>query len=55
MKYRRYDDTFKVEAVELALQPGVQTQEVATRLGIHPFMLSHCKNRGQTTISTQKP
>jgi transposase len=43
MKYRRYDDAFNVEAVELALQPDVQTQEVAARLGIHPFMLSRWK------------
>lgn len=43
MTYRRYDDQFKVEAVELAQQAGVQTQEVAARLGIHPFMLSRWK------------
>lgn len=43
MGYCRYDDQFKVEAVELALRPDVQTQEVAARLGIHPFMLSRWK------------
>lgn len=43
MKYRRYDDQFKIEAVELARQPGVQTQAVAAKLGIHPFMLSRWK------------
>lgn len=43
MKYRRYDEQFKVEAVELALQPDVQTQAVAAKLGIHPFMLSRWK------------
>ena len=43
MMYRRYDDQFKVEAVELALQTDVQTQAVAAQLGIHPFMLSRWK------------
>ncbi|MEX2338710.1 MAG: transposase [Aquisalimonadaceae bacterium] len=33
MNYRRYDEQFKVEAVELALQPDVQTQVVAAKLG----------------------
>ena len=55
MKYRRYDDQFKVEAVELALQPGVQTQEVAVRLGIHPFMLSRWKKEHREGRFMAKP
>ncbi len=31
---------FKAKAVELSLQDGIQLQQVATGLGIHPFMLS---------------
>ena len=55
MKYRRYDDQFKVEAVDLALQPGVQTQEVAARLGIHPFMLSRWKKEYREGRFMAKP
>lgn len=35
-----YLDEFKVKAVELSLLEGVQVQEVAKTLDIHPFMLS---------------
>jgi len=55
MKYRRYDDQFKVEAVELALQPGVQTQAVAAKLGIHPFMLSRWKKEFREGRFMAKP
>jgi len=34
MKYRRYDAQFKIPAVELARQPGVQTQAVAAKRDI---------------------
>lgn len=36
----RYTDEFKTGAVQLSLQPGVQVQQVASKLDIHPFMLS---------------
>lgn len=36
----RYSDEFKVKAVELSLQEGLQVQQIAAGLGIHPFMLS---------------
>jgi len=39
-KTRQYSFEFKRKAVEMSLEPGVQVQEVAQRLGIHPFMLS---------------
>ncbi len=55
MKYRRYDNQFKVEAVELAQQPEIQTQEVAARLGIHPFMLSRWKKEYREGRFMSKP
>jgi transposase len=37
---RRYSDEFKLTAVRLSQQPGIQVQSVAAALAIHPFMLS---------------
>lgn len=39
-KIRRYDNAFKVKAVLLSQQEGVQVKDVAASLDIHPFMLS---------------
>ena len=39
-KVRRYSDEFKLTAVRLSKQPGLQIQAVAAALEIHPFMLS---------------
>lgn len=39
-KVRRYSDEFKLTAVRLSQQPGLQVQAVARALEIHPFMLS---------------
>jgi len=39
-KVRAYSREFKVTAVRLSQQPGVQVQAVAAALDIHPFMLS---------------
>lgn len=39
-KVHRYSDEFKLAAVRLSQQPGVQVQTVAAALEIHPFMLS---------------
>ena len=36
----RYTNEFKTKAVQLSLEEGVQVQEVAKLLDIHPFMLS---------------
>lgn len=36
----RYSEEFKTKAVRLSLMDGVQVQEVARTLDIHPFMLS---------------
>jgi transposase len=37
---RRYSDEFKLTAVRLSQQPGIQVRTVAAALAIHPFMLS---------------
>ena len=37
---RRYSDEFKLAAVRLRQEPGIQVQTVAAALAIHPFMLS---------------
>jgi transposase len=39
-KIYRYSDEFKLTAVRLSQQPGIQVQTVAAALEIHPFMLS---------------
>lgn len=39
-KTHRYSNEFKTKAVQLSLMEGVQVQEVARTLDIHPFMLS---------------
>jgi len=36
----KYSQDFKIKAVKLSNQPGLQVQQVATGLDIHPFMLS---------------
>lgn len=41
--HHRYTQSFKVAAVLLANHPGIQTQDVALALDIHPFMLSRWK------------
>ena len=39
-KVRRYSNEFKLTAVRLTQQQGLQVQAVAAALEIHPFMLS---------------
>ncbi|MBX3705684.1 MAG: transposase [Pseudomonadales bacterium] len=36
----KYSDDFKATAVRLSQLPGVEVQDVAASLYIHPFMLS---------------
>ena len=52
---RRYSEEFKLTAVRLSHQPGLQVKAVAAALAIHPFMLSKWRKdardgtlRGQT-------
>lgn len=42
-KYDYYNDNFKATAVELGALPGVQAQDVAAVLDIHPVMLYRWK------------
>ena len=42
-KYDYYDDSFKATAVKLGALPGVQAQDVAAVLDIHPVMLYRWK------------
>ena len=37
---RKYSDEFKLTAVRMTQQPGIQVKTVAAALEIHPFMLS---------------
>jgi transposase len=37
---RKYSDEFKLTAVRLSQQPGIQVRTVAASLAIHPVMLS---------------
>ncbi len=39
-KIREYSLEFKLTAVQLSQQPGIQVQAVAAALDLHPFMLS---------------
>ncbi len=39
-KVRAYSREFKLTAVRLSQQPGIEVQAVAAALDIHPFMLS---------------
>ena len=36
----KYTNDFKIEAVKLSLKKGIQVQQAAKQLDIHPFMLS---------------
>ncbi len=44
---RKYSDAFKLTAVRLSQQPGVQVKTVATALAIHPFMLSRWRKEAR--------
>ena len=44
-KVQRYTAEFKVKAVKLSDLAGVQVQEVAQALDIHPFMLSRWRKQ----------
>ena len=43
----KYSDEFKATAVRLSHLPGVQIQEVAASLYIHPFMLSRWRKQAR--------
>ena len=59
---RRYSAEFKLTAVRLSQQSGLQVKTVATALAIHPFMLSKWRKdaregrlRGQPTTTAKVP
>lgn len=43
----RYSDEFKATAVRLSELPGVEVQDVAASLYIHPFMLSRWRKQAR--------
>ena len=45
---RRYSDEFKLAAVRLSQEPGIQVQTVAAALAIHPF--SRCASKQASCI-----
>jgi transposase len=50
----KYSDRFKATAVRLSELPGVEVQDVAASLYIHPFMLSRwCKQAREGEIVTK--
>ena len=58
----KYSDEFKLAAVRLSQQPGIQVKTVAAALAIHPFMLSRWRKdvrdgvlRARRPVSVQKP
>jgi len=52
-KVQRYSLEFKLTAVRMSHEPGVQVQTVADALDIHPFMLS--KWRKQVRDGSRPP
>ncbi len=54
-KYDYYDDDFKATAVELGALPGVQAQDVALALDIHPVMLYRWKKEYRDGDIMKKP
>jgi transposase len=54
-KYDFYDDSFKATAVELGALPGVQAQDVAKVLDIHPVMLYRWKKEYRDGVIMKKP
>jgi len=54
-KYNYYDDWFKATAVELGALPGVEAQDVADVLDIHPIMLYRWKKEYRDGDIMKKP
>ena len=53
-KYDYYDDAFKATAVELGALKGIQAQDVAKILDIHPVMLYRWKKEYREGIIMKK-
>ncbi len=54
-QYDFYNDRFKATAVELGALPGVQAQDVAEVLDIHPIMLYRWKKEVRDGDIMKKP
>jgi transposase len=53
-KIRSYGQQFKATAVKLSHLPGVQVQDVAEALDIHPFMLSRWRKEYREGLIVDK-
>ena len=51
---RKYSNRFKATAVKLSQLPGVEVQEVAQSLCIHPFMLSKWRKKAAEGLIVTK-
>ena len=54
-KIRSYGQQFKATAVKLSHLPGVQVQDVAESLDIHPFMLSRWRKDAPRSPTARPP
>jgi transposase len=52
---RKYSDEFKLTAVQLSQQPGIQVRTVAASLAIHPVMLSKWRKDVRERRLTGRP
>ena len=50
----RYSDAFKLTAVRLGQQPGLQVKTVAAAMEVHPFMLSKWR-KDALTVDPEPP
>ena len=50
----KYSDEFKATAVRLSELPGVEVQDVAASLYIHPFMLSRWRKQAREGLIVTK-
>ena len=50
----KYSDEFKSTAVRLSQLPGVEVQDVAASLYIHPFMLSRWRKQAREGLIVTK-
>jgi transposase len=54
-KIQQYSRDFKLTAVRLSQQPGMQVQVVAAALDIHPFMLSRWRKAVRDGVLRGRP
>jgi transposase len=52
---RKYSDEFKLTAVQLSHQPGIQVRTVAASLAVHPVMLSKWRTDAREGRLTGRP